>query len=85
MFSNMVLIRDPPNKSVGGWEHEGFVVPPEGGYVRRHDVNGNIEFWGAQTNYPAPYWNEWIWTRHLLRGVGPFEGPFRIWWYGEWV
>ena len=46
----MVMKRDPTKKSVGGWAHEGFVVPPEGGYVQRWDVNGNKEFWIAGTN-----------------------------------
>ena len=81
----MAMNWEPNKKSVGGWAHEGFVVPPEGGYVKRWDATGNKEFWTAGTNYPAPYWNEWIWSRHPRRGGAPFEGPFTIWWYGDWA
>ena len=38
--------------------------------------------WVAYTNYPRPYWNEW--AMFFEQGARA-DGPFEVWWYGEWV
>ena len=65
-----------------GRSSDGFVVPLEGGCLCEKDDDGNLEFWVGHTNYPAPYWNRWGWTRRVGEVV---EGPKYFWWYGQWA
>ena len=80
------MAADLPGEPVTGMPHgrtdEGFLVPPTGGYVEQEDAWGRRELWLGWTNYPAPYWNRWTWRRMHGRTI---EGPFGLWWYGEWV
>ena len=62
---------------------DGYLVPHFGGTVLQ-DYDGNSEYWIGWTNYPAPYWNRWSWTRTTGDGErwSVCEGPFHLWWYG---
>jgi hypothetical protein len=69
--------------AVSGRSSQGFVVPPDGGFLEMDLLPlDRREFWEGRTNYPAPYWNRWTLRRMHGRTI---EGPFHLWWYGEWV
>ena len=73
----------PPYIAISGRSSQGFVVPPDGGFLELDLLPlDRREFWIGWTNYPAPYWNLWSWVR---QAGDDFEGPWYLWWYGEWV
>jgi len=67
---------------LGGRSWDGFVVAPTGGYLETQTDWGISELWISWTNYPAPYWNEWHCIREIEKKL---DGPFQVWWYGEWI
>ena len=59
---------------------------PVGGFFEEEDWFGKTVTWVAYTNYPAPYWNEWVFYIEDLQGWPPIVyGPYTVWWYGSFA
>ena len=60
-------------------------VGPRGGFFEEVDSFGNTWHWIAESNYRAPYWNEWaVWIEEPGRNSRVW-GPYTFWWYGQYA